>query len=53
VNETAIFGIGVFVTLLFLIGIFYTVKEFQEMYSKGKQEPKSRNPISVDQKKTD
>ncbi|WP_171032771.1 hypothetical protein [Fodinibius saliphilus] len=31
--ETYLLGFGVFVTILFMIGVFYTAKEFREMES--------------------
>lgn len=36
-GEVNIFAIGVIVTLLFSIGIIYTIKEFKQMYS-GKEQ---------------
>lgn len=36
-GEVNIFAIGVIVTLLFAIGVFYTIKEFKEM-SSGKEQ---------------
>ena len=36
-GEVNIFAIGVIVTLLFAIGVFYTIKEFKQMYS-GKEQ---------------
>lgn len=44
--EPYILEIGVFVTILFLIGVFYTVKEFREM--EQNPEEYQREPDHID-----
>lgn len=36
-DEVNIFAIGVIVTVLFAVGVIYTIKEFKRMYS-GKEQ---------------
>lgn len=54
-GEVNIFAIGVIVALLFAIGVFYTIKEFKQMYS-GEQQGlrKGRDShVNVQSKKRD
>jgi len=37
-DNTTIFYIGIFVMALFMAGIFYTIKEFQDMYHGREQD---------------
>jgi CHASE3 domain sensor protein len=45
-DDINIFAIGVFVTLLFVIGVFYTIKEFKQMNKK--QFETRQNKINID-----
>ncbi len=47
-DNSSIFIIGIIVTVLFVFGIFYTVKEFKEMYSGEEQDVPRSHKIDVD-----
>ena len=49
-GEVNIFAIGVIVTVLFLIGVIHTVKEFKEMYSGKEQGVRRDSHLSVKSK---
>ncbi|MDZ7682530.1 MAG: hypothetical protein U5J63_12665 [Fodinibius sp.] len=44
--ESYIFEFGIFVTILFLIGVFYTIKEFKVM--ENNPEDYQREPDHID-----
>lgn len=49
-GEVNIFAIGVIVTLLFSIGVIYTIKEFKQMYSGKEQGVRRDSDLEVKSK---
>lgn len=47
-DETNIFIAGVIVSLLFLTGVIFTIKEFRQMTKDGGQDLRRSNKIDVD-----
>ncbi|MDZ7660147.1 hypothetical protein [Fodinibius sp.] len=50
-GEVNIFAIGVIVTFLFAIGVFYTISEFKEMYSGKEQGVRRDSNFKIKSKK--
>ncbi len=42
-GDSAVFGFGVFVVLIFLAGVVFTIKEFQDMNEAKQKEYKKRD----------
>lgn len=42
-GDSAVFGFGVFVVLIFLAGVVFTIKEFQDMNEDKQREYKKRD----------
>ena len=42
-GDSAVFGFGVFVVLIFLAGVIFTIKEFQDMNEAKQREYKNRD----------
>ena len=49
-DDSSIFILGVFVTILFAIGVFHTIKEFRQMYSGKEQGVRRKKKMEINDK---